>query len=657
MTSGTLLFNLAREDARRRKWLFFLWVYFCLMQLGTCLLMGRSEVELSSFLAGPPNRLFMTGSAVMGLALGITGMGFLFSGKKTDFYLALPAGRGCLFGAVSVSSLLIYLIPMAAARIGCYMIVFGRPYLRVNEPVSGIGKGIVSGCLIFLLFYLLAVLAAVLFGNPGAAVPGLAVFLFYGKVLVGYILPGMGELYMKSFYRSELLERWAVYLSPPDLIRAYCDWDRDSGGRYLEQWTYEKHLPELIGILLFTAVLAVLTFWLFRKRPAEKSEQALAFPKIRMPFSVLVSVPCGLLAGLLLVRISGDGSAAAMSVGILAGTVTVYGLLGILFSASLKGFFSGKWAMPVSAAMGFAILVCFRLFGNVYDTDFPDRADVASAAVSIRGIDMARGTAGEGYEDIRRARLADMELVGEDLDHVYQWLGGLTGSGDAEQSFAEVTVLFRMKDGQNRYRTYGIESSARLFGFETVYHSSAYKKGVGQLPYLSSLEGRNVVWYNGIDSFCLDLTQEEKETLLACIDADNQSVRMEELSVRVPLGAVSWSFGTEPGGVFSYIYEDFGETLGFLEERGIGAYLKVRPERILQAEKTVTDGRGGILLQESQPEGSQQGESLAGNLISREMDRNPLLMRVEENATYLLKIRGLTGQTFLEGEFYRVVSS
>ena len=654
MTSNRLFFNLVSADMKKKRWLLVIWSYVCLMQVLNYLITPTYYVGSDSFLGGPDSWAYFVSAIVMGVWMGVSSASFLFSKKKTDFYYSLPAGRKCLIGSVSLSSFLIYLIPMVISRVAGYIVVFIRNDLDLKEPVEDIWKGVLVGVLAYLLIYNLAMVSSILFGNVMMAVAGLAILLFYGEVVIKFVIIGYSNLYLNSFYYSEFMEKLQLMVSPVRLL--------DEGLRYTDGmilgnasslWTFGVHFQWLVAALIWIVVSGILIYWLIERRRAEYSELPLAFPKIKLPFRMLMAVPGGLICGQLLQVLSGSQGGWGWAVtGILIGTITVYGVIGVVYQSALKGFLEGKAALLASIGIGLGIVGVFGLIGSAYDKNYPALSQVESMGVSIGGFDLTGGEDDEGVDSYSmRIRLDSMELTGKNLDNAYQWMEALAGNSDKEEDWTKVAVVFRLRNGQNTYRTYGIKDFSQLDSFLPVFQSAEYKEGVSQLPYKKDLDSKNVIWMNGLDTLCLDLSPEEKDTLYQCILEDSREVEIEALASTVPLGAICWSYMDAPAGARCFVYPDSSRTIAFLEEKGISPGAEFTDITVLSARKVFLKENGDIadIKGEIQP-----GRDFARDrLVLPEFNIYPILLNVDKSVEIDLRYRGRIGQTYQSVTYYQ----
>lgn len=654
MTSNRLFFNLMSENLKRKKWVLVVWSYFCLMQVLDYLLIPKYYEGSDRFMGGPDSWIYFVGAMMMGVWMGLSSTSFLFSKKKTDFYFSLPVSRKSLIGSVSLSNFLIYLIPMAAGRLAGYIVVFIRNDLNLKEPVGDIWKGVLVGVLAYLLLYNLSMLSGIFFGNLVMAAAGLVILLFYGEVVIKYIITGYSTLYLNSFYHSELLDKLGFMVNPVRLLEeglTYTDGMILGNGSSI--WTYGVHLQGLAVSLIWVAASGILVYWLIERRRSETSELPLAFPGTRLPFRILMAVPGGLVCGCFLQMLSGSqGGWGWAAAGILLGTVTIYGVIGVVYQSSLKGFLDGKRALLASLGVGLGVVGIFGLFGRFYDKHYPSLSQVESMGVSIQGFDVTDGDdSGEPDTYLSRIRMDSMELTGENLENAYHWMETLADNSGSKEELTEATVVFRLKGGQITYRTYGISDYSQLDAFTPVFHSTEYKEGVSQLPYKKDLESKTAIWINGLDTLCLDLNPEAKNKLYQCILEDSRELDIEELVDTAPLGAICWSYMDAPAGARCFVYPESTRTIAFLQEIGISPGQEFTEGTLLSARKIFLKENGDIdnIKKDMQP-GRDFSED---RLLLPEFNIYPILQTVDKSIEIELRYRGRIGQTYQNVTYYQ----
>ncbi|WP_077611114.1 DUF6449 domain-containing protein [Clostridium sp. Marseille-P2415] len=386
MTSKSLFFNLFQEDGKRRLWsmaLAFL-AFFFTFPVRTALILGdqiKQKVVYQHMISGLEDWLgFQNGWVAMllillSLIMGVTSFSYLHSRQKVDFYHGIPVNRKHLFWANYLNGIFI-----PAAVYGANLIItLGVIAVNGISPMEVTGAAL-TGFLLFIIHYSMmysvTVLAMMLTGNVLVGILGTMVLQIYFVCAIFVFELCYGQFFFTSYrgggeqfnFLMDKCSAFALFMVNIDRLHA---------GTPLE-----IQAARIIAVLVVTAVLTFLSFWVYKKRGSEAAGKAMAFkismPVIRIPIVVLSSL-CGSIFFWFL-----HSSMGWAVFGLLCGMFLSHCVIEIIYHFDFRKLFSHWKQMVVSAGLAAFIFCTFRydLFG--YDRYIPAENAIESVAVSMQ---------------------------------------------------------------------------------------------------------------------------------------------------------------------------------------------------------------------------------------------------------------------------------
>ena len=244
--------------------------------------MSGELVELCS-----PNILNAVLAMMIGAYLAFDFLRHLHSKKETDFYASMPIKRQTWFGVLFTSSVGIFLL-LAAITTGLELIIaFGTGY-GSSLILQNMLWNLICMIGVFLATWVTTALAMVMTGHSVIAFLALGVFTCYVPLLLNNLVPVYASKFFDTYVYDEP-NTLAYYFSPftlgYKLMYAWFDW------KFEEHWTY------FLGIWIFIALIGVITYVLFIKRPSESAGRAMAFERANTAIRFLLTIPLALYAG------------------------------------------------------------------------------------------------------------------------------------------------------------------------------------------------------------------------------------------------------------------------------------------------------------------------------------------------------------------------
>ena len=373
--------------------------------------------------------------AVLALVTALLLFQHLHGKKEIQFYLSLPMRRSGLYLTSLFTGLLMILLPMAL----CYGIAAGI-CLRFDVSALPVLQLLAACCLIFLLFYGMAVLACVLAGQRFGA------FLLYagmhGAALAIWVgMAQIAECFIPGFSADVQPPQWFVWLVP--LVRLYSDGAIDA------QNVFQLTIPLIYGAV--GLVLLVLSGVLYQIRRVETAGDMLSFSAIKIISKIFAALAVGLGGFALLQLVAFPYQPISFRVLMLLVLVLIaIGWIAaeMIIQKSFRIFHSR------SVLIGCALLVVTAAamlganadaFGYIHR--IPDSDQVKSASISLQRF--------QNYDYTLVAPADALALHEAALDHLEQ----LTtyDNGDSTVQFA---VSYGLKDGSTMERTYYFDENA-----------------------------------------------------------------------------------------------------------------------------------------------------------------------------------------------------
>lgn len=547
------LFGLWKEDLKNKLWMIVaVWYSFGMF----CLLFSAKITiptgEARSLYVGPSNTSFFAAMIVLGILMGAGAFPYLRTEQQSDLYLSLPFTRNQLFVVGYLNNFLIFSIPAVICRLLFFRISLSMGYSRYEDSVFSVWMGCLVMIVGFLFVMGLSMLASLWTRRVGY-MGGLLVLFLFGPGAGLDLAEKMLEMFVPSFYRSETLEMLKGYLSPLLLLKNVTGIEEYADGFY---WMLDEHLPYLRYLAVMVLLLLLVNLLFFKARPAERKSGAFTF-RIAQWF---VRYACVILAVLWFVDLLqifsfGIFSWAPVIAGVLIGVPLVHGLLNMVIACDAKKFLSGKWHLLAETVTVFLLIGVFSLWGRWEET-VPAKEDVASMAVALPAL-------GSG-DDIEQV-LENMRLTDEAMFAAYEWINEDYGEKASDYEFL---VKYEEKNGNKKYCKYRLPWYA-LDGFETVFAGQEYKEGTYQGLRLDSMKYYEIGWSNGIESYTLDLKEEERQDFWEAYREDAGRLTFLDIRWQMPIGRITFASTKNQGDVTADIYPGFTNVLLLLEEYGI----------------------------------------------------------------------------------------
>lgn len=534
-------------------------------QLGYYTVDGESLVQIITAYAGTQ---FVIQTLILAAAALVTALllfHHLHGKKEIQFYLSLPMRRSGLYLTSMLTGLLMILLSMVL----CYGIAVGV-CLHFGVTIQPILQLLAACCLMFLLFYGIAVLSCVLAGQRFGA------FLLYagihGAAIIIWVgLAQVAACFIPGFSASVNPPSWLTWQSP--LLKLFSDGSLDPNNRI------GLTIPMIYGAV--GLILLVLSGLLYQIRRAETAGDMLSFSVIKIISKIFAALAVGLGSFALLQILAFPNQ--SVSFGILMLLVLVLIAIGwiaaeMIIQKSFRIFHSR------SVLVGCALLVVTAAamlgakadaFGYIHR--LPNSDQVESASISLQYYQCYNYTTVSPADALALHEAA--------LDHLDQ----LTAYDDRD-SMLQFSVSYGLKDGGTMERTYYFDENVApelkesiltvLDKPENVYNeifngwtaepaADTFLNGWVSANYLDGSDIPNFS-HNGGDS--ADLTAEEAVTLCKAVLQDIQdgnvisparlqSGNFNDGAVPSPIGYFYLTFAARPYNSAEESYSHYQETV------------------------------------------------------------------------------------------------
>lgn len=528
---------------------------------------------------------------VMALAalIGIQGFAYLYSRKKVDMYHSVPVSSKNRFTVVYINGIIIYLVSYLIS------VILALGLAGINGAVNGrvfieCGLAFVLNVLYFLVIYNAVILAMMLAGNIIIA-GGIAIVLL-GIDLAMEIILG----HMREYFFSTADDIFAGKDVKFCVLFDYID--------NVSSWRTEIRLPAIInGVLplcfkcmIFAVIFGILAYLSYRKRPAEAAGRAVAFPLIKPVLKIAVAFTGGItVCSLLYVSIFRYTHAAELSIGSAALLCGGAGLASLLCSVCLEAVyeFDVRAAVKHIVSTGVSVVITmsvlciyyFDVFG--YDSYVPEPDKVESAAIhffygeSYFEIDESDGSS--HYIRVNDYLKDNMFLT--DIDAICSLIEKGRKSEWNPESMEDgryINVLFRLKSGREVSRRYAVDfaDSSNQELLDRILGTKEFREGYYQIFKEEDLINDNiwqVSYSNGTMGTELSV---EASKLREAWMKDMEQFDFSMARNNRQCGYIDFSITNMSREWRLPVYEDFKNTIAYLEEEGIYVSAKVRVEDI-----------------------------------------------------------------------------
>ena len=538
---------------------------------------------------GVENYVLLVAVCAVAVLSAIQGFSYLYNKRKIDFYLGMPVKRNRRFLTVWLNGILVYLLPCLTGTLLGWMIAGGNGIMTpkvLQESVLAFGM---MFCL-YLGVYHLTILSVMLTGNVVITCFGTGILCLY-ELGIRILLSGYSDKFFKTFvYQDDMI---IPLFSPFSIYVKYVGKHAVGMG---------NGVVTSLSLLGFSAVIGIVAYCCYLKRPAEAAGKAMAFKAPQSLIKILIAVPVTLLAGFVVSDIVGydpqwrEGGESFVIFSMLIVLVVICCLIQVIYEFDLRGIFHKKHHILISAAAVTFVFLVFRFDAFGYDRYLPGVEQVSSAAIvtpyEYNYYD------GNNYFDENLDYVTKEDYI---MDHMY-----LTDIGavnkllkNSNDDIAECKNLQQLFDDTENGTWYTIKVIYRMSGKKTVsrkiyvnmddpetmelldrvqdseeYTDGAYISVADDLDNMLANETDKVTASYGSNVYYQKLSREEASELLALYKEDVKGQKFSEMRNSIPTGSLRLTVEKKKKTYTTYreseikIYPFYTRCVEYLKEHG-----------------------------------------------------------------------------------------
>ncbi len=631
MTSRNSFWASIRENNKRRIWLWLLSAlgFIVAMPTAVALTISRGMTSTDRFyeiygdaLAAQKLREYLMGRvgeflgfdsimwffvSAFAVVSAIQGFSYLYNRQKIDFYMGMPVKRSRRFLVIWLNGILVYLIPyLLGLMLSCLIAVLNGamsgPLFMEISAVYG------AHLCLYLGVYHLAILALMMTGNMIITCFGVAVFFLY-ELVIRMLVQAYMTLFFKfysdyTYNPMPVFSPFAIYFRLADVM---------SGLGELEQKVLNPFMA-VVYLLLFAAVVGVIAYACYLKRPAEAAGKAMAFSLPKPWLKILIAVPVTLVAGIVVGDVVGyrptydEGHVGYVFFSMAIVLVVTCCLIQVIYEFDIRGILHKKRHILISAVLTAMVFGIFKYDVFGYDSYIPRAEKVESVAFVAP---MGGSYYGDGYfdEDMNTMSryayvneymyLTDVGTVNKLLKKSIDTIGAMDSLDEMypeEETTArwyQVTVNYRM----NNKRLISRKMYVNLADEETVelvdriqsseeFIAGAYIGASDILERAVSNEALKISAVYGSGVYEKKLAREEMEELLSLYREDIRKMGFINQRENIHSGSLVLNVEKQMDGYTMNrqaelrIYPFFDRCIAYLKEKGYYMENCVNPEDI-----------------------------------------------------------------------------
>lgn len=594
MTSKNSFWANVVENNRRRIWLWvmsgLLWFFY--YPVGMAIILNRSKINLTFNYAYfsqkqiqqylnnnvvnliGTNEVTMVLISVFSIICAIQGFSYLYSKKKVDFYHSVPVAKSKRAAVIFSNSILIFFVPYIVNLLFA-LIVSGVNGVILNfSQIIGIIIAVFINLLLFLGIYALAAIAVMMTGNVIITLLATAVFLFY-EVIAVWLYRSYQACFLKYF--SDYSREYSISFSP-----CYLYSEINKSLYYLNRENIFSPLtdllPSVLHLVLLVAAFLLIAYICYRKRPSEAAGKAMAFPKTKSIIKLLLTVPCTLCIGLILLDMVGKGPDGIYNMpivifGLVAAVILSNSMIEVIYEQDIRAALKKKYQIFVSGGCVAVIFCIFYFDLTGFAKWIPDENKLESAAVIIKEIIYEQNYWDENGDYLPSGihYLKDMEFT--DVQTIREL--SEKKMDDEEYGSIECEVAYRMKNGKTKWRKFWVDPSEEEI-LNKIMGNSEYKKTAYQIYDEKAFEAiftdssYDIIYDSGIgvENLPPDDLYTIRELLIKDMDNANYSTYKNEYAC----GSIKFFLleNMYSGAKYQYeIYPSYINTISYLKEKGI----------------------------------------------------------------------------------------
>lgn len=566
--------------------------------------------------------------------LGVSGFSYLYSREKTDFYHSLPRRREKLFAIPYVSGIFIFLIPYAL-NIGLSFLAGVVKGAVTKESLFAAAGAFITFTVFFLLFYHLAILAVLLTGNLFTGVMGFGAFLSY-TIIVNEAFISLTQRFFRTTIFGEVnggrylsfgrisfhVNGSFLTLNPLIQLLKTISGISENGNLYL-------NVKSVAGTFLAVVILGIICVIVYRIRPSESHNKAIAFPVLEPLVKVAVVLPISVLIGIAV----SSGMAAHNLAWFIAAALFAAAVLStameFLYTMDLRSCMKPKVSSGVTFGGLALILVVFHFDVFGMDTYLPEENKIESMSLYVNELNSLYAYPSNSVYNTGNSAIAYLDNTGyTDFDEIYFMAReGVEYQGTHEQDYQEEAQLdwaeetteaddmavtaekvpatlnyyvkYVLKSGREVYRFYSLPQTEELLScVKDIYNSWEFKEKTLPVEFLETEDVSGMLIQDIYSSERrVELKEEDKNDFYNIYKMEWESLTFDEMQTNSVVAFITFSQRMEmerEGYLYDTyvmttpIYENFEKSIQLLEKAGFHIYTKEDADKIENIKVTMT---------------------------------------------------------------------
>ncbi len=578
-----------RENGRRRYWVWILCFLAFLIAMPLRMLTtinGRlayrqwmEKEEFAQYMIRTTEQLFLPDTVMIALLCagailcGLQGFSYLYQRVKVDMYHSQPVKKNVRFLAIYCNGALYFVLPYLVNLLLQFGIAAYYQYLTKEMLLASL----VSAAFViiaFLAIYHTVILVVTLTGNYLSFSLGIGAFLGIEWGLRQLICLYSATYFQTYSSKSEnaiktpIFSVAAIFLQAVRNVRLYT-------GRLSAGWVAGQMGSYMVKIIVIGIVTFFLALLVYHLRAEENCGKALVFRWMRPVTKLVAVVFTALTAGWIMSSLT-DKNLVLTIVALVGSGIFAHCILQIIFDLHFKAILGRWWELLFGLMVAFGIFAGFQWDITGFDTRIPAQDKVESVGILLNAQEMDMGYEGRDYYTDHMF-LEDYSLIEKLVAADYIHQTGERIDNLRESSYSSLTMLYRMKNGSQKYRTYYIDMASQAELMQQIMSSEAYKKGVFPVFEEDYLQQKKNVEIR-LDSYLAnwgEITSDVAPQLVEALRKDLERYDYETVSNAHMIGTLQIgakydpALGTHQLATDYYaLFDTYENTLAFLEENG-----------------------------------------------------------------------------------------
>lgn len=578
MTSKISFINLRREHIKHRIGMILVTFFFFFLYMLTFLIVVQNicsekdyaykNLDRITDLSRPETGMgfLAVGAAVL---LAISSFRYLHSKTEIDFYHSLPIKRRRLLYLMITNDFVLFVFPLVLVSLFKCIVAAAVGYFGGEFFVNTMWS-ILCYIAVFAVIYLTMSLAMIMTGNTFIGILGFCVFAGYSPIMLYWLYPSLASTFFATFCdtgkRSEIFKYFSPASLSDMLLTSY------------DGWNWKEHIGHLAVIAVWVAVLLVINYLLFERRPSEMAGRAMAFPAWNPIIRFLLVIPGAVYVGLALYTVSFTSFKPWIIAGIIIGGFFSHGVIECIYRFDVRGLWSNKRQMLAAMAVSFVIVGFFWADLGGYDQYLPKAEELASIGLEKSGGDSfwgkeRNGVSGEAMEE--ELKVLEKIVSENNKNKAYN------NSLDGYKGFEYYTVRYKLKNGNEVRRQYLTSAKLRDELMEKVFDTMEYKKDTYSLYTADWALVTDIQLTYPASMQTLDLTKEQRAGLFRSYLEDHSTLDYDTVRSTLPFGQIMIMHNYDTSALMEdnryqniameesdayYLYPSFKKTIKYLKE-------------------------------------------------------------------------------------------